>query len=96
MHSLRCKQFSINRYESGETSVPYEILIQYAAHFNVSVDYIFGWIENPQDKLHENRPKVEKIYTEREKFIEMCLDPGSPINDRLKSTFVQMLSETKE
>ena len=42
--------------------------------------------------------KFDKIveFAEMEKFIEMCFDPGSPVNERLKSTLVQMLSETKE
>ena len=62
----------------------------------MSMDYIFGRTDNPQGKLYENKPKVEKIYPEMEKFIEMCFDPGSPVNERLKSTLVQMLSETKE
>ena len=91
-----CMQSSINRYESGEASAPYEVLLQYADHFDVSMDYIFGRTDNPQGKLYENKPKVEKIYPEMEKFIEMCFDPGSPVNERLKSTLVQMLSETKE
>lgn len=91
-----CKQSSINRYESGEASASYEVLLQYADHFDVSMDYIFGRTDNPQGKLYENKPKVEKIYPEMEKFIEMCFDPGSPVNERLKSTLVQMLSETKE
>ena len=87
-----CKQSSINRYESGEASAPYEVLLQYADHFDVSMDYIFGRTDNPQGKLYENKPKVEKIYPEMEKFIEMCFDPGSPMNERLKATLVQMLS----
>ena len=91
-----CKQSSINRYESGEASAPYEVLLQYADHFDVSMDYIFGRTDKPQGKLYENKPKVEKIYPEMEKFIEMCFEPGSPINEKLKTTLVQMLSETKE
>ena len=91
-----CKQSSINRYESGEASAPYEVLLRYADHFDVSMDYIFGRTDKPQGKLYENNPKVEKIYPEMEKFIEMCFDPGSPVNERLKSTLVQILSETKE
>ena len=87
-----CKQSSINRYESGEASAPYEVLLQYADHFDVSMDYIFGRTDNPQGKLYENKPKVEKIYPEMEKFIEMCFDPGSPMNERLKATLVEMLS----
>ena len=34
--------------------------------------------------------------TEMEKFIEMCFDPGSPMNERLKSTLVQMLSGSED
>ena len=91
-----CKQSSINRYESGEASAPYEVLLLYADHFDVSMDYIFGRTDNPQGKLYENKPKVEKIYPEMEKFIEMCFDPGSPMNERLKSTLVQMLSGSED
>jgi len=29
------------------------------------------------------------------KFVEMCFEPGSPINERLKATLVQMFSEEK-
>ena len=32
-----CKQSSINRYESGEASAPYEVLLQYADHFDAVV-----------------------------------------------------------
>ena len=91
-----CKQSSINRYESGEASAPYEVLLQYADHFDVSMDYIFGRTDNPQGKMYENKPKVEKINPEMDKIIEMSFAPGSPVNERLKSTLVQMLSETKE
>jgi len=29
------------------------------------------------------------------KFVEMCFEPGSPINERLKETLTQMLSSAK-
>ena len=91
-----CKQSSINRYESGEASAPYEVLLQYADHFDVSMDYIFGRTDNPQGKLYENKPKVEKIYPEMEKFIEMCFDPGSPMNERLKESLLRLMKEGAE
>ena len=31
-----------------------------------------------------------------DKFIEMCFDPSSPINERLKETLKQMLKEGQE
>ena len=35
-------------------------------------------------------------YPEMEKFIEMCFDPGSPMNEKLKETLKQMLKEGAE
>lgn len=91
-----CKQSSINRYESGEASAPYEVLLKYADHFDVSMDYIFGRTEKPQGKLYENKPHIEKIYPEMEQFITMCFEPGSAMNERLKETLLQMLKERTE
>jgi len=41
-------QSSVNRYESGWTSPPLEILLWYAEYFNVSLDYIFGRTDEPK------------------------------------------------
>ena len=30
------------------------------------------------------------------RFVEMCFDPASPMNDRLKKAIVEMLEEVKE
>ena len=56
-----CKQSSINRYESGEASAPYEVLLQYADHFDVSIDCIFGRTDNPQGKLYEKNQGRENL-----------------------------------
>ena len=86
------RQSAVARYESGEAHVPAEMLVTLADYYDISLDYIFGRTDNPQGRLYENKPKVEKAYPEMEKFIEMCFDPGSPMNERLKATLVQMLS----
>lgn len=39
---LQISQNAISKYENAERSVPVEILIQYAKHFNVSLDYLCG------------------------------------------------------
>ena len=31
-----------------------------------------------------------------QKFVEMCFDPASPMNARLKETLLQMLGEAKQ
>lgn len=86
-------QASVFRYETGENSPPDSLLVQYADFFDVSMDYIFGRTDNPQGKLYEGKPKIEESYPEMEQFIEMCFDPGSPMNERLKETLKRMLKE---
>ena len=88
--------FFFARFESGEAHVPADVMVRYADYFDVSLDYIFGRTDKPQGKLYEEKMKIEKAYPEMDKFIEMCFDPGSPINERLKETLKQMLKEGAE
>lgn len=87
------RQSAIARFESGEAHVPAGVMIRYADYFDVSLDYIFGRTGKPQGKLYEGKMKIEKVYPDMDKFIEMCFDPGSPINERLKETLREMLKE---
>lgn len=93
---LGAKQSSLNRYELGLTSPPLEILLKYADYFDVSLDYIFGRTDKPQGKLYEYKPKIAGDSKEMKRFVEMCFDPDSPMNERLKETLVKMLEEAKE
>lgn len=61
----------------------------------MSLDYIFGRTDNPQGKLYEYHPKIEQTDPEMEKFIEMCFDPKSPMNERLKKTILEMMKGEK-
>ena len=90
------KQSSLNRYELNQASPTFETLTRYADYFDVSMDYIFGRTDNPQGKLYEYKPRVEQNDPEMRKFVEMCFDPKSPMNKRLKETLLQMLGEVKE
>ena len=90
------RQSAVARFESGEAHVPADVMIRYADYFDVSLDYIFGRTDKPQGKLYEGKMKIEKVYPEMDKFIEMCFDPGSPINERLKETLREMLKEGGE
>ncbi|MCD7947294.1 MAG: helix-turn-helix domain-containing protein [Oscillospiraceae bacterium] len=90
------KQSTINRYENDQANPTLETLLHYADYFDVSLDYIFGRTDDPQGKLYEYRPKIEESAPEMEKFIEMCFDPKSPMNERLKETLAKMLKEAKE
>ena len=89
-------QTTINRYETGVSSPPLNVLIWYADHFDVSMDYIFARTEKPQGKLYDYRPKFIESNEEFKQFLEMCFDPTSPMNDRLKQALFEMMQEAKK
>ena len=80
---LEAKQPAINRYEHGQAAAPFKILRAYADYFDVSLDYIFGRCDEPQGKLYEYKPNYSDS-PEMRKFVEMCFDPGSAMNEKLK------------
>lgn len=89
-------QSSINRYENEQSSPPLEILLWYADYFDVSLDYIFGRTDKPQGTSYEFKPKFSHENEQLKEFIEMCFDPESPMNDKLKHTLMDMLTKDGE
>lgn len=89
------EQTAIFRYESGQSFPPYGVLMQYADYFDVSLDYIFGRTDYPQGKLYDYQPKVWKDNKQMQEFIEMCFDPTSPANAKLKQALIQLMEERK-
>lgn len=89
-------QVSIARYENGAGSPPLKTLLWYADYFDVSLDYIFGRTDNPQGELYEYKPKIAEDDETLKQFVEMCFDPKSPMNSRLKQTLIDMLGEAKK
>ena len=88
-------QASINRYENAVGFPPHKTLLWYADYFDVSLDYIYGRTDKPQGQLYKYQPKVIEDNEEMRQFIEMCFDPNSPINERMKQTLFEMLGEVK-
>ena len=86
-------QSSINRYENDDTSPSYEVLLKYADYFDVSLDYILGRCDEPEGRLYKHQPKIGRGNPDMQKFVEMCFDPSSPMNARLKETLFKMLEE---
>jgi len=84
------KQAAIARYETEGAVPPLELLLWYADHFDVSMDYIFGRTENPQGRNYENSPKIPIDNEQMRQFIEMCFDPKSPVSGKLKNTMIDM------
>lgn len=88
-------QSSVNRYENGQATPTVELLRKYADYFDVSMDYIFARCDEPQGKLYEAKPPVSDDNPELKQFVEMCFDPKSPMNDKLKKTLLKMLGEVE-
>lgn len=94
---LDTTQASINRYETDTSTPPTDTLLWYANYFDVSMDYIYGRTDDPRGKLYDYKPEVLREMSERNEeirqFVEMCFDPGSSINPRLKEMLTKMLME---
>ena len=84
-------QSNINRYEHDIANPPLEMIVWYADYFNVSVDYILGRTDNPAGKLYDYIPQYSEEDERFKQFIEMCFDPDSPMNGRLKQTLIDMV-----
>ena len=89
-------QASVNRYETARTTPPVKILLFYADRFDVSLDYFFGRTEKPQGKLYNYQPKPAVDSDEMRKFVDMCFDPKSPMNERLKQVLVDLLQQSQD
>ena len=92
---LGSTQSCLNRYESGQSTPSVELFRKYADYFDVSMDYIFARCDEPQGKIYENKTPLPNNNPELANFIEMCFDPKSPMNEKLKKTLTQMLSESQ-
>jgi len=90
---LGLTQSSINRYENDDSSPSYEVLLKYADYFDVSLDYLFGRCDEPEGRLYKHQPKIGRGNPDMQRFVEMCFDPSSPMNARLKETLFKMLEE---
>jgi transcriptional regulator with XRE-family HTH domain len=97
---LGITQTSVFRYENDSADVPPETLLWYADYFDVSLDYIFGRTDKPQGKNFKYEPKpIEQLADENEnlkEFVEMCFDPKSAMNGRLKNALLEILSENQK
>ena len=79
------------RYESDKRLPDIYKLCALADYFDVSLDYLLARTDNPQGKLYEHRPKIAPGSEEMKQFIEMCFDPQSPLNEKLKQTLLEMM-----
>jgi len=86
-------QTSINRYEKQVGLPPHETLLWYADYFDVSMDYLYGRTDKPQGINYTFNPKTITDSAEMQRFVEMCFDPKSSVNERMKQTLLELLEE---
>ena len=86
-------QTTIARMEAGKTAPSIKILVWWADYFNVSMDFLTCRTDQPEGKLYERKPTMNATSEETKQFIEMCLDPKSPYNSKLKETLIKMMME---
>lgn len=87
------KQPLIAKYETEIVLPSLAVLIKYGDYFDVSIDYILGRTDNPQGKLYSYNPKTFENDERMQEFIEMCFDPNSSANAKLKQAILNLLGE---
>src|SRR5699024_3660592 len=89
--ALGSTQSSINRYEHGQSSPSVELFRRYADYFDGCLDSISGRPHKQQAATYHCKPKATPAREELRRFIEMCSDPQSPMNEKLKETLFCMM-----
>lgn len=88
-------QATVAKTETGKTPPSVKLLLHLADYFDVSMDYLCCRTEQPQGKLYECKPRINANNEDMKQFIEMCFDPKSPYNSKLKETLLQMMEESQ-
>lgn len=89
-------QATIAKMETGKTAPSLKILIWMADYFDVSMDYLCCRTNQPEGKLYQSRPNGRATREEMQEFINMCFDPASPYNGKLKDALFQILEESRK
>ena len=92
---LGLRQASVNKYEHGIATPTVENLRKYADYFGVSMDYIFARTDNMQRELYISYSEFLANDADIQKFSEMCFNPESPFNEKLRQMIIQILEETQ-
>lgn len=87
------KQPVYARYELGDIMPSYSVLVKIADYFDVSTDYLLGRTENPHGKYFGESALSQE--TKMDDFIEMCFEPNTAANAKLKEVLKKMLEEQK-
>ena len=89
-------QSTIGKTESGKTAPSVQLLLWYADYFGVSLDYLCGRTDKPQEAYEcKSQAQSNCLFPEVRDFIEMCFDPNSPYSGKLKKSILEMVEDTQ-
>ena len=60
-----------------------------------ALGYIFARTDNPQGKSYDFHPQHDPQHEELRRFLDMCFEPGTPANAKLKDSLYRMMEEQK-
>lgn len=86
-------QATVAKTETGKMAPSVKLLIWWADYFDVSLDYLCCRTDQPQGKLYECKPRMSINSDDFKQFLEMCFDPKSSYNSKLKETLIKMMME---
>ena len=89
-------QATVAKTETGKTAPSLKLLMGMAEYFDISMDYLCCRTDQPEGKFFECKPRLKYTSEDMKQFIEMCFDPASPFNGKLKETLFKMMEESKQ
>ena len=89
-------QSAINRFENDQSEPNCTLMLRYADYFNVSMDYLYGRTGRPEGMAYEFKPKFDTDNGQFKQFIEMCFDPQSPLNAKLKQSLFDLMDKSNK
>jgi len=57
---------------------------------------IFCRIDAPEGKLYEYHPEISLNKAKMHRFSDICFEPGSPANAKLKENIYRIMEETEQ
>ena len=92
---LDIAQATVARYEQGIVFPKEVVLLWYADHFNVSLDWIFGRTENKKN-IHANVELKKRLNKELKQVFGEDLEPGQNVYEIIKTRLDEIAKKDKK
>lgn len=86
-------QATIAKAEKGRILPSLKLLIWWADYFDVSLDYLCCRTDQPQGRQYQCKPRMNISGDDMRQFVEMCFDPQSSLNGKLKEALLSIMED---